>query len=69
VCFEALEAIADLEEDPFPMGSIPLRGYTNLYRLRFYRDRFRLVYTVSEKQRRVIVERVRPRATAYTGFR
>ncbi len=69
VRFEAIEAIAELEEDPFPAGSIQLRGYTNLYRVRFYRDRFRLVYTVSQKQRRVIIERVRPRSTAYAGFR
>jgi mRNA-degrading endonuclease RelE of RelBE toxin-antitoxin system len=66
---DALDAISDLEEDPFPIGSIALRGYTNLYRVRFYRDQFRLVYTVSEKQRRVVVERVRPRSTAYVGFR
>jgi mRNA-degrading endonuclease RelE of RelBE toxin-antitoxin system len=67
--FEALEAITDLEEDPFPAGSILLRGYTDLHRLRFYRDQFRVVYTVSEKQRRVIVERVRTRSTAYAGLR
>jgi mRNA-degrading endonuclease RelE of RelBE toxin-antitoxin system len=67
--FEALEAITDLEEDPFPAGSILLRGYTDLHRLKFYRDQFRVVYTVSEKQRRIIVERVRTRSTAYAGLR
>jgi mRNA-degrading endonuclease RelE of RelBE toxin-antitoxin system len=69
VRLEALEAITDLEEDPFPAGSILLRGYTDLHQVRFYRDQFRVVYTVSEKQRRVIVERVRKRSTAYAGLR
>jgi mRNA-degrading endonuclease RelE of RelBE toxin-antitoxin system len=66
---EAIEAILGLEEDPFVVGSVLLRGYTNLYRVKFYRDTHRLIYTVSEKQRRVIVERVRPRSSASDGFR
>jgi mRNA-degrading endonuclease RelE of RelBE toxin-antitoxin system len=64
----AVETIAGLEEDPFPPGSILPRGYTNLYRLKFYREAYRIVYVVSEKQRRVIVRRIRPRATAYDGL-
>jgi mRNA-degrading endonuclease RelE of RelBE toxin-antitoxin system len=68
VRYVAIEAIIGLEDDPFPFGSILLRGYTNLYRLKFYGDQFRLVYTVSEKQRRIIVERVRSRSTAYLGL-
>ena len=65
---EALAAIADLQEDPFPDGSIPLRGCTDLYRIKFYRDAYRIVYQVSRKQRRVILTRVRPRGTAYQGL-
>ena len=68
VRYVAIEAIISLEDDPFSFGSILLRGYTNLYRLKFYRDQFRLIYTVSEKQRRIIVERVRSRSTAYSGL-
>jgi mRNA-degrading endonuclease RelE of RelBE toxin-antitoxin system len=45
-----------------------LEGQTNLYRIRFYREQYRIVYRVSEHQRRVIVERVRPRGTAYRGL-
>jgi mRNA-degrading endonuclease RelE of RelBE toxin-antitoxin system len=65
----ALEVLGVLEDDPFPYGSNPLRGYTNLYRVKFYRDAYRLIYSVSEKKRLVIVERIRPRATAYDGMR
>jgi mRNA-degrading endonuclease RelE of RelBE toxin-antitoxin system len=65
----AVRAIFELAENPFLAGSIALRGYTNLYRVRFWHDRFRMVYHVSEKQRKVIVTRVRPRGTAYIGMR
>jgi mRNA-degrading endonuclease RelE of RelBE toxin-antitoxin system len=64
----ALETIAELGEDPFAAEALQLRGYTNRYRVRFYRSAYRIVYTVSEKQRKVIIERVRPRGTAYIGF-
>ena len=35
---EAKKAIADLAEDPFPEGSIELRGHPGLYRVRFCRE-------------------------------
>ena len=65
---EAIEALVALEEDPFPAGSIELRGHPNWRRLKFYREAYRVVYTVSEKQRTVLVRRVRPRSTAYVGL-
>ena len=65
----AVRAIFELAENPFLAGSIALRGYTNLYRVRFWHGRFRMVYHVSEKQRKVVVTRVRPRGTAYIGMR
>jgi len=65
---EAVNAIADLIEDPYPPGSIPLRNYRDVYRIRVYHDRYRLVYRVSEHQQKVVIWRVRPRATAYIGL-
>jgi mRNA-degrading endonuclease RelE of RelBE toxin-antitoxin system len=65
----AVRAIFELAENPFLAGSIALRGYSNLYRIRFWQGRFRMVYHVSEKQRKVVVTRVRPRGTAYIGMR
>lgn len=65
---EAYEAIADVGEDPYLDGSIELDGYPGHRRIHFYRGRYRIVYMVSEKQRRVIVTRIRPRGTAYIGY-
>ena len=65
---EAVEAIAELREDPFPPGAIPLRGSINRYRIKFYRNRYRIIYQVSVKQHRVIVTRVRHRSSAYLGY-
>ena len=65
---EAIATITELKEDPFPHGSIPLRGHTDLYRIKFYRDEHRIVYQVSEKQRRVIITRVRSRSAVYEGL-
>lgn len=65
---EAVRAIQDLAEDPFPEGSIELRGLPNVYRIRCCKDAYRIVYRVSGKQRKVIVLRVRPRASAYHGL-
>ena len=57
------------QDDPLPADAIALRGYTNLYRIRFYRGRYRLIYAVYENQQRVIATRVRPRGIAYIGMR
>jgi mRNA-degrading endonuclease RelE of RelBE toxin-antitoxin system len=64
-----VRAIFELAENPFSAGSIALRGYSNLYRIRFWRARFRMVYYVSGKQHKVVVTRVRPRGTAHIGMR
>ena len=67
VWLEAMQTIETLEEDPFPPDSILLKGYTDLYRVPFYRYRYRMVYRVSEKQRLVVITRARLRANAYDG--
>ena len=65
---QAIQSIADLAEDPFPAGYIPLRGHHHLYRIRFYRDQYRVIYRVSEVERRVLILRIRRRGTAYVGL-
>ena len=65
---EAVQAILDLTEDPFLYGSTPLRGHLGLYRIKFYRGQYRIVYRVSEKRSAVVIWRVRPRGTAYRGL-
>jgi len=66
---DAVRTILELAEHPFRLGAIALRGYTNLYRVRFGQDRFRLIYSVSEKQRKIVITRIRSRAIAYIGMR
>jgi len=53
VRLDALKIIIDLTDDPFPVGSVLLRGHLDLYRIRCYRDKYRIIYQVSEKQRAV----------------
>ena len=63
---QVLDAIVDLEDDPFPPGSLPLRGWNNLYRIRV--GGYRGIYRVNTRRRTVLVERVRPRDVAYLGL-
>jgi mRNA-degrading endonuclease RelE of RelBE toxin-antitoxin system len=51
---DAIRAIQDLAEDPFPEGSVELRGLPNVYRIRCCGDAYRIVYRVSGKQRKVV---------------
>jgi mRNA-degrading endonuclease RelE of RelBE toxin-antitoxin system len=65
---EALQVIQELSEDPFPQDAVGLRGHPGVYRIRCCRDAYRIVYSVSRKKRKVIVQRVRPRQSAYQGL-
>ncbi len=66
---DALAAIRDLENDPFPTDVVKMRGARNRYRIKFYGNRYRIIYQVSESRQLVIVLRVRRRdADTYSGF-
>jgi hypothetical protein len=65
---EAVQAITDLTEAPSPFDAVPLRGFADSYRVRFYRDQYRILYGVSERQHKLITWRVRPTRTAYQGL-
>ena len=66
---EAMQIIEDLAEDPLPPGAEPVRKARNRYRIKFYGYRYRLIYDVSEHQRRVIIGRVRIRdRKTYSGM-
>jgi hypothetical protein len=46
-----------------------MRGCNNMYRLRFGKDAYRIVYRTDSENRRIIVRAVGPRATVYrVGF-
>ena len=55
-------SIDKLEKNPFPPGSIKLTGQPG-YRLRV--GRFRILYLVDKKARRVIIARIAHRREAY----
>ena len=66
---EALAIFSELAEDPFMETAAPMRGHRNHFRVRFYRDRFRIIFRLSHSQRKVIVIRIRSRnAATYKGF-
>ena len=65
---DAAQSIADLIEDPYPRDCIELENQPGLFRIYFFKNQYRIVYSVSQKQRKLIVERIRPRGTAYIGL-
>jgi mRNA-degrading endonuclease RelE of RelBE toxin-antitoxin system len=66
--YDALDTISELVDDPFPPGAVELRGHAYWYRVKFYRQQFRLVYSVSIRQKQVLIRRIRPRSTACVGL-
>ncbi|MBZ5580883.1 MAG: type II toxin-antitoxin system RelE/ParE family toxin [Acidobacteriia bacterium] len=69
VRLEAVQTIAELTEDPFPTGFVQMEGYSDLYRVRFCGDRYRIVYQVKPKTRLVVIAHVGPRDTVYQHLR
>ena len=65
---EAIEAAEDLAYDPKPAGSIKMRGYKDLYRIRFAGG-YRIVYRIDEKKKTITIRAVGPRGTIYQGMR
>lgn len=64
---DVLEDIFCLEEDPLPVGNIPLRHFRDHYRIKAGRSH-RIIYRILERQRRVLILHVRQRGSAYSGF-
>ena len=64
---QVLEKLSCLEQGPFPAGCKKLMGQENRFRLRVARD-YRIVYTVYQEERVVIIEFVGHRKDAYRWF-
>ena len=64
---EVMEEILALEEDPLPEGHVTLRAHRNLYRIRVAR-RYRVIFQLAEREKRILILRVRSRGNAYSGF-
>lgn len=65
---ELLGEILGLEEDPLPEGHILLRGTRDYYRIKAGGGRYRIIYKLLPRQRRVLIVNVRPREWAYSGY-
>ena len=62
---EAVELIEVLKDDPHPPYAWQLAEADNTWAFDVWDRRYRVVYQVSEKQKRVIVKAVGPRASVY----
>ncbi|MDP9170444.1 MAG: type II toxin-antitoxin system RelE/ParE family toxin [Acidobacteriota bacterium] len=61
----ASEILQDLEEDgPTLVPAMRMRGLPDTWKARFFNDACRMVYRVAKGQKRILVERIRPRSTA-----
>ena len=65
---ETLSIIDGFEEGVFPPDVLLLHGEPKTYRAYFGKN-FRVVWQAYPHSRRIVVSRLRPRATAYKGFR
>jgi len=65
---EAMSLILDLADDPFPADAEEMEGYLDLYKVKFYRGQYRVVFHVSAKKREIHITRVGPRDTVYKGM-
>lgn len=66
---EIVHRLAELKDNPRPPDSLLLDGYTQHYRIYAYRSLYRVIYLISDKQKRVVVLRIRLRTDAYKGMR
>src|ERR1017187_4294124 len=67
--WKPLKFLASSPKIRFPLAAAQMEGYANLHRVKFYGDRYRIVYEVFERSRRIYVTRIGPRGSVYSGFR
>jgi mRNA-degrading endonuclease RelE of RelBE toxin-antitoxin system len=46
-----------------------MRGLPDTWKARFHHDDYRIIYKIARSEKRIIVKRIRPRATAYEGMK
>ena len=63
-----MDEILALEDDPLQEGSILLRRTKDYYRVYTHRAKYRIIYRVLPGKRTILIERIRPRRTAYSGL-
>ena len=65
---EALQAMDDLREEPRPPDAIELQSTRNHFRIRFGNRRYRILYRLIDKDRRILILRARSRSVVYSGY-
>ncbi len=66
---EVRDILLDLEEGYFPDGAIQLEDHPRFERAKFYREAYRIVYRVNQRNRIVKVSHIGKRdAGTYKGF-
>ena len=64
---DAIASIESLQYDP--EAGEAMRRYNNLYRVYFGNDRYRIIYRLDRRRKRITIIRVRSRKTAYKGMK
>lgn len=62
----AWDAITDLAFDPYSENAQQLRGFGDYWKIRI--DSHRIIYRVSAQKQKVLIDRVGPRETVYSGL-
>jgi mRNA interferase RelE/StbE len=57
------EAIAQLSQDPRPIGVKKLKGEVDFYRIRV--GDYRILYEIDDSAKLIVIERIMPRENAY----
>jgi mRNA-degrading endonuclease RelE of RelBE toxin-antitoxin system len=66
----ALDVIDELSESgPALFRSFEMRGLPNTWKVRFHHEDYRMIYLAIRASKRILVKRIRPRATAYEGMK
>lgn len=66
----AIDLLEDLREfGPTLALAIQLRAHKDVWRARFHNDRYRMIYQDARGEKRIIVKRIRVRASAYKSMK
>jgi len=57
---EAVNLLLDLEDGIFPSDKVRLRKYERYERVKFARNRFRIIYRINRKLKTILLTRIRP---------
>lgn len=66
---DAVSLLLDMEDGNFPWDRVQLANYERYERVKFARNRFRIVYRINRERKTILVTRIRPRdKDTYSGF-